>query len=580
MIRFARSSVTCTLVVLAVHAGAPAVLAQASCPPLTPTISGTSGDDDLLGTDGNDIIAVIGGNNIVDAAAGNDLVCGGPGDDELSGGDGDDVIYGIAGSNQLFGGPGDDVLYGGSGQDVCDGGEGINAGDRFCDVRVNLHNDSFRVTLFAPDGTPLDGELFVPTGAALAGIGPRAVAVVVRHGAQGNWTSAVPQFFGLHAIRHGVVVLSLNGRDWGPDAGGGNTLFEDTTLDYAVGIDFLEKLGFDQVFIAAHSGGTGPAAVYPGLTSDPRLAGVGLYGAVIDGRVSVTSAIFNELAQPGLYDSYVALAEQLVAAGQGEEVIGWMTVFEQEVFRSPRTFLSYWGPDTLQVADREIANSHVPVFLLRAAGDGFTPNSWSVAIRDAALAAGVDATYIELPYPFAPGFVGGNAHSFFGIERRVVDETFDWLATRSPAFASRLSNVPARDGSGNYLPIASAGRDFEVSRAETTSASLNGSNSLDLDGEIVSYSWVQLDGPDAGLQDAGTPTPSFNVPAGEARMVFQLTVTDDQGATASDTVEVTVTAVPRRRGSSALDPFSLLLLTLAMFTAARPRYPARAAPGG
>ena len=243
-----------------------------------------------------------------------------------------------------------------------------------------------------------------PTNDAAAG-GTREVAWVFRHGAQGNYATGVSQSAGLWGIRHGFTVLSLNGRDWGTSAGGGNTLFEDTTRDMGVGIDFLERIGFDKVFVAGHSGGTQAAGVYPAISSnDPRMVAVGLFGVVRDGREAATDVLFYPPDR--LYDRHIARSQQLVADGHGEVIQDFLTVFGVNLQRSGRTFLSYWGHDTRSVVVREITAATVPVWLLRAAGDEFTPDDYSVDVRDAAVAAGVDATYLEIPYPGDPGDLG------------------------------------------------------------------------------------------------------------------------------------------------------------------------------
>ena len=96
------------------------------------------------------------------------------------------------------------------------------------------------------------------------------------------------------------------------------------------------------------------------------------------------------------------------------------------------------------------------------------------------------------------------------------------------------------DTSPNVLPIANAGNDQLVD--EGMVVNLSGTASADPDGTIVSYSWVQIGSPTVTLNNAATATPSFTAPSTNSviTLTFQLTVTDDQGATASDTVVITV----------------------------------------
>ncbi len=141
--------------VAATMAVAPAASAAPSCGGRTPTIVGTSGDDELVGTAGRDVIHGLGGADDIAGEGGGDIVCGGRGEDLIRGNSGDDTLYGGSGTNYLFGGsgddhldttasrrwnrltggtgsdqayagPGDDFVHGGLGRDYLDGGGGTN----------------------------------------------------------------------------------------------------------------------------------------------------------------------------------------------------------------------------------------------------------------------------------------------------------------------------------------------------------------------------------------------------------------------------------------------------------------------
>lgn len=91
---------------------------------------------------------------------------------------------------------------------------------------------------------------------------------------------------------------------------------------------------------------------------------------------------------------------------------------------------------------------------------------------------------------------------------------------------------------GNQAPIAKAGNDISVS-LPSSGIVLDGSASSDADGKIISYKWVKISGPTTFtlLTPLATTTVLSNMVAGT--YVFQLTVTDDKGATGTDTVTVT-----------------------------------------
>lgn len=88
-------------------------------------------------------------------------------------------------------------------------------------------------------------------------------------------------------------------------------------------------------------------------------------------------------------------------------------------------------------------------------------------------------------------------------------------------------------------PQVDAGADFTVN--ENSQALLNGVAS-DTDGTIVSYRWKQIAGPTVNLLNANSAQASFTTPyvTSDTQYIFELLVTDNNGATAVDTVNVTV----------------------------------------
>jgi uncharacterized membrane protein YgcG len=95
----------------------------------------------------------------------------------------------------------------------------------------------------------------------------------------------------------------------------------------------------------------------------------------------------------------------------------------------------------------------------------------------------------------------------------------------------------------NLAPVANAGPDQSMT-LPTNSVNLDGSASIDPDGSIISYAWAFSSGP-AMLNPSelfaafGMTNPTFTgLVAGT--YVIKLTVTDNLGGTAEDTVEITV----------------------------------------
>jgi hypothetical protein len=93
----------------------------------------------------------------------------------------------------------------------------------------------------------------------------------------------------------------------------------------------------------------------------------------------------------------------------------------------------------------------------------------------------------------------------------------------------------------NLAPVANAGPDQTIT-LPSNSVTLNGSASGDPDGTIASWAWTQLSGPNtANISFPGNVSTSVNGLV-QGSYSFQLTVTDNSGATATDVVAITVTA--------------------------------------
>ena len=116
-------------------------------------------------------------------------------------------------------------------------------------------------------------------------------------------------------------------------------------------------------------------------------------------------------------------------------------------------------------------------------------------------------------------------------ELGVFDDAFGFAAdTVTVTVLSTVVNTP---------PVASAGPDRAVDENEVVTLSGSGTDS---DGTITSYSWTQTSGTTVSLSGRTNPTATFTAPAVsvDETLTFRLTVTDDDGATASDEVSVTV----------------------------------------
>lgn len=91
----------------------------------------------------------------------------------------------------------------------------------------------------------------------------------------------------------------------------------------------------------------------------------------------------------------------------------------------------------------------------------------------------------------------------------------------------------------NQPPVANAGNDVTIT-LPTSSITINGSNSFDPDGTLTAYQWTKISGPAQGTIVSPTQKQTVVNNLVQGVYKFELRVTDNQGATAKDTVTVTV----------------------------------------
>jgi len=141
---------------------------------------------------------------------------------------------------------------------------------------------------------------------------------------------------------------------------------------------------------------------------------------------------------------------------------------------------------------------------------------------------------------------------------------FRWrVATDSSVAASGWIiddvKVVTCQASVNSLPVANAGSD-----RYTNSGSLivlNGSSSSDADGAIT-YSWEQVGGEVVSLSNATTAVPSLTAAGGGGILSFKLTVTDTDGHTDTDIVNVIVNTAPTAFAGSDIEAVEGTSVTL------------------
>jgi hypothetical protein len=135
---------------------------------------------------------------------------------------------------------------------------------------------------------------------------------------------------------------------------------------------------------------------------------------------------------------------------------------------------------------------------------------------------------------WTPHSVDLDAYAGSAIKLRFSFDSMDHVANNFDGWF--LDNVEVTAGGGNEPPVANAGPDQTLSDDDGSGdepVTLDGTSSTDPDGTIVSYEWRE------GTAALATG-PTAVVPLGTGTHSITLTVTDDQGGTATDGVIVTV----------------------------------------
>ncbi|MGL5990173.1 MAG: M66 family metalloprotease [Plesiomonas sp.] len=122
------------------------------------------------------------------------------------------------------------------------------------------------------------------------------------------------------------------------------------------------------------------------------------------------------------------------------------------------------------------------------------------------------------------------------------DKTLDSKAIQPPKgkLTYTVNGMPLGNGdAGNQPPVANAGDDIRVSGP--TDVILNGTGSHDPENKTLTYQWKQISGNSVNIEQADQAKATIKLDAAptEQTLQFELTVKDDQGLLAIDTVQVT-----------------------------------------
>jgi len=147
---------------------------------------------------------------------------------------------------------------------------------------------------------------------------------------------------------------------------------------------------------------------------------------------------------------------------------------------------------------------------------------------------------------------GTGVSGYFTTQTALPAGTYLYEVTCANAVGSAYDSVIVQVSEPpNQPPIAAAGPDqtvYDSNGDGSESATLNGSESYDLDGTIVSYAWWE----DDNLLSSSA-TGAVVLPLGQH--LLDLTITDNRGASATDSVLVTVSSAPPQPQTVFFDDF-------------------------
>ncbi|MDH5394202.1 MAG: S8 family serine peptidase, partial [Gammaproteobacteria bacterium] len=362
----------------------------------------------------------------------------------------------------------------------------------------------------------------------------------------------------------GLAVLNIN-----CDVGAGNVIVSTTGASAVSDIVLLDDgTGYDKEagdgVYSAYWSAPSTAGAYTLTFPDGQTASVTVDATMNPYRqaqsVTAVYETFTDWYAPiTLASGYYSILSSNFPIKFGDHSTGFSTVYVSNgwiSFHTPATVdsLNAGLPSSMQNTfvvpfwDDLILNSTGTIHL---GYTGTTPNKMVVEWRDVPHVSTAGTVNFQVVFTENSSDVKVNyANVTFG------DVAYDLAA--SATIGMQIHNSSATEFSYNSASISNnssylwqtnsgaptsvnAGIDQNVSG--NTLVNLSGS-ATDPDGGIISYSWAQLSGSSASLTNATTATPSFTAPNVTETLSFIMTAQDDAGFTASDVVNINVTAAP------------------------------------
>ena len=252
-------------------------------------------------------------------------------------------------------------------------------------------------------------------------------------------------------------------------------------------------------------------------TSLPGLAGFRIYQ---DGQ------LIHEIPDPSI------LAADITVTFSGDAAFT-MTAYDTDGVESPPS-----DPYLVRYSDINTAP--------QASGGSFTVAE-DAALSDTVAASDADGDSLTYTVVSQPAHGALSLDAATGAFTYTPEADFSgsdaFVFTVSDGWASSPPTTVALTVTGVNDPPAAQAASLATKVAPGAAVTLDGSGSRDADDGIAAVAWRQIDGPAVQLAGGDSLQPTFTAPAQGPRgvpLVFELTVTDNGGLTATATVSVQV----------------------------------------
>ena len=205
-------------------------------------------------------------------------------------------------------------------------------------------------------------------------------------------------------------------------------------------------------------------------------------------------------------------------------LVSLMNTFQPSIIRT-QDYAGYIGDD-------DHADHHVTAWFTRAASQRYTTPHQLIGYL------GYDGQYRAQNVSGADLTGKTNAFDAYAQVTGVCSDP-SCSGTAYPAWLGRQYVTASENApTPNQAPTANAGPSETVVSGVTVG--LNGSNSSDPNGDLLSYQWTQTGGPAVTLSNATSPRPTFTAPNSATTLTFQLVVNDGTINSTPSTVSITV----------------------------------------